>query len=891
MFEYWLDHIDYSKKLADIPFLDLMTAFFGTHVKPGPSFLALMQYISKTSYVKSLYYRVHSRYRKASTKPYFSNWDFRIFLDTPLFILAYRGHDLLLERIWDLENQPFRMRDFNGMTLLHAACLTGQPETTRFLLDKGAEPNFSSGRMDLPIFCAIQSDSVQCLEALLEHGASLSVQDSQGRSPAHVSVLHRSINVFNYLIPKGLKVDEPLPGIGTPIEGLLRNDSLGLIDEEYISVESQILKTLLTAGADVAQPTQSGNTLVQMATKGKFRHLIPILIAAGADADSCGDASRINAYNIYSQSYWYEKGFLTPVEYAAAFGDISTLKALLENGATYVSTAMEYAAFEGRESALDYLMNLKPVFKATLDRLLHLALGGGNMAIAQKLVLQGAELPKITPDLENNTLVFAVRRGSNAAVKFLLQHGYDPNTPDIIWGTALCAATDIGNNACTIIRMLLDAGADANAHRQIAKSRLQELIQKLDEMPPNRVFLSSSGANRFLELVGAPKRCDVPESFWLYPTLSNDETSVIYETPIKRATLNIRPTVAQFLVDAGAWNPITDFPEVFAGAIERDFINDEGVKEKLISSLIETGISLDTPDSNRALREALYAAILWGNSHIVDLLLDAGADVHACDSKLGSAIQLAIEKRNDELLDNFLKRGAEVNRYSGGKYGRLVVAAAAHRRPDIVQRLIDLGADADGTDGVHGTAMGVAARSEHYTIIDLLLASGANINSWGEHYSCPLKSALIGGHWDMMEYLLSRGADIHCACPSFDLSAEEMVKVSAWQETVLQTAAWRLEISPIKMLIDFGADVNFCGPKGRGTALQLAASSPEIRDTNSGRFLDLARILMDAGADIDSPATDELPTVLDSILANTGLQSAEVIESLMEMQDAYRKKN
>jgi ankyrin repeat domain-containing protein 50 len=72
------------------------------------------------------------------------------------------------------------------------------------------------------------------------------------------------------------------------------------------------------------------------------------------------------------------------------------------------------------------------------------------------------------------------------------------------------------------------------------------------------------------------------------------------------------------------------------------------------------------------------------------MLIDAGADVNAQDRRHGNALQAASERGYEKVVQMLIDAGADVNQ--GGKYGNALQAASMKGYEKVVQMLIDAGA-------------------------------------------------------------------------------------------------------------------------------------------------------------------------------------------------------
>uniref|UniRef100_A0ACD5WE37 Uncharacterized protein n=1 Tax=Avena sativa TaxID=4498 RepID=A0ACD5WE37_AVESA len=88
---------------------------------------------------------------------------------------------------------------------------------------------------------------------------------------------------------------------------------------------------------------------------------------------------------------------------------------------------------------------------------LHVAAGTKQMEVCRYLVQELRVDVNITDDKGRTPLIFAVHSENAAVVKYLLDHGADPNKADVIGLTPLHSAAGIGD--CEMIEMLIAKGA------------------------------------------------------------------------------------------------------------------------------------------------------------------------------------------------------------------------------------------------------------------------------------------------------------------------------------------------------------------------------------------------------------------------------------------------
>ena len=77
---------------------------------------------------------------------------------------------------------------------------------------------------------------------------------------------------------------------------------------------------------------------------------------------------------------------------------------------------------------------------------------------------------------------------------------------------------------------------------------------------------------------------------------------------------------------------------------------------------------------------------------------------------------------------------------------------------EVVELLLDKGADVNAQGGDFSNALQAASFRGHEAVVKLLLDKGANVNAQGGHYGNALQTASEGGHEQVVKLLLDKGA-------------------------------------------------------------------------------------------------------------------------------------
>ena len=196
--------------------------------------------------------------------------------------LMLAAHDLEKVKLLIGRGADVNARAASGFTaLMVASRFTGNAETVRLLLEKGAKPNADQGvevRNDASaLFFAVTADDVASATALLDAGARLNAPMKLiGRvlvSPLNYATSGGGAKMVEYLISKGANPNEQ------------DGDGISLLGWATINNHVDVVRALVGRGADVNHVDNFGMTPVLYAASIDFGNtaVLEALIAAGAD--------------------------------------------------------------------------------------------------------------------------------------------------------------------------------------------------------------------------------------------------------------------------------------------------------------------------------------------------------------------------------------------------------------------------------------------------------------------------------------------------------------------------------------------------------------------------------------------------------------------------------
>jgi hypothetical protein len=255
----------------------------------------------------------------------------------------------------------------------------------------------------------------------------------------------------------------------------------------------------------------------------------------------------------------------------------------------------------------------------------------------------------------------------------------------------------------------------------------------------------------------------------------------------------------------------------------------------------------------------LYHAAWGDNLTVVQTLLDLGADINQQNdagdtaSSFSRKSQFVVDDDTDEHSD---EDSTFESRSFFGLDGLL----------DLLQMLLDRGADIDHQNKIGDTPVLRAAWVGHYEVVKLLLDRGADVHHQNNNGDTLLLATASRGHlakeaevnlpnhaaWnrdDDYSYELQPSLDLNDHLDLLQMLLDQRVDVNLQNNkgnTPLLRAAWAGSHEVVKLLLDRGADVHHENNKG-DSPLLLAASRGH---------LDVVRVLLDGGAIINLQNTN-----------------------------------
>ncbi|KAI0430727.1 ankyrin repeat-containing domain protein [Xylaria sp. FL1042] len=234
-----------------------------------------------------------------------------------------------------------------------------------------------------------------------------------------------------------------------------------------------------------------------------------------------------------------------------------------------------------------------------------------------------------------------------------------------------------------------------------------------------------------------------------------------YGTALQAAARLGHSELVQFLLEQGA------DPNMLQGkhhtALRAAII---GAHTAIVEALLQHGTDINltpTPHDGEELSPLLTLAAEFSNAEIVSMLVAAGTDVLVNVEGHQHPLIFAAERGNLEMVQCLLTAGTPANiatldtsqnRRMGRKKTPLHVACY-HGHEEIIQLLIDTGAEVEKVVDNSRTPLELASESGQVPAIRLLLRAGVDVNNGNAMYK-----AAAGGHFHAVSALLAAGATV-----------------------------------------------------------------------------------------------------------------------------------
>ncbi|GFR95208.1 ankyrin repeat domain-containing protein 17 [Elysia marginata] len=246
---------------------------------------------------------------------------------------------------------------------------------------------------------------------------------------------------------------------------------------------------------------------------------------------------------------------------------------------------------------------------------------------------------------------------------------------------------------------------------------------------------------------------------------------------------------------------------------------------------------------------ALTLACAGGHAELVRLLLAKGANIEHRDKKFFTPLILSATAGHVDVVEILLEKGADIEAQSERTKDTALSLACSGGRYEVVELLLSKNANKEHRNVSDYTPLSLAASGGYVAIIKLLLSQSAEINSrTGSKLGIsPLMLAAMNGHTAAVKLLLDMGSDINA-------------QIETNRNTALTLACFQGRHEVVSLLVDRKANIEHRAKTGLTPLMEAA----------SGGYVEVGRVLLDKGADVNAPPVPSSRDTALTIAADKG---------------------
>ncbi|KAK4195491.1 ankyrin repeat-containing domain protein [Triangularia verruculosa] len=677
---------------------------------------------------------------------------------------SWLGLDRFLEKMLNLgfpvESELQLPNSSKTMSLLYQAVMSSQVNAAKTLLKHCADIEYRSSRDKSVLHCAAVSVYPATVKTLLHTAKpSIDIKDSNDRTPLYHACLWGQHEVVDTLLQKGAD-----PNMGSP-EGKWCPLTLAVDDGFKTCVE-----LLLAKGADPNTFSASGTALRYAAVRGHTQ-ICHLLLDAGARPNNPKDEVPILIQVIQA---FIEKNDLLDI-----------LALLVERGATVnaqTSTGMSALMQGARQVNGVDILKLLLRHGANLEledkdehTSLYYALRGNNPATVRLLLEHGANPDHINNSQKCYILPPFVHRPD--LLRILLEHGADPNLPTPTGFPPLMYAAGLMQDVS--LELLLEHGVAVDAMDETVRGEwygftavamavtfgTADAVRILAEHGADLKWKGTAKGEPLL--IQASRRTSVPETPHVLTAL--------LEFPA-RIDMNVKSSYGLAAIHHVRLDPAVYRRVVNASADVNLRTDNDGFTPLLLAAQrgqLENATHLlkrnaDVNLAHESWGSPLTQACCEAQVQITKLLVQHKADVNYCvpQGVRGSILSAAClaykasgpdsnSDRVQEIIQFLLENGADVN-IAGGFFRYPILTAAYKTVPDTINLLLRAGANVNAKDGMGRSPIHMAACRGGIDNVEAILQAGGDVAAKDGHNRTVLHWAAAAGRASVAKMLLSR---------------------------------------------------------------------------------------------------------------------------------------
>ena len=741
----------------------------------------------------------------------------------------------ILQEIID-HHAHLNAQGINGETALLLACSYRQQDSAKILLEAGSNPNIADNDGITSLQAAVDGRCRKTtLQVLIEYGADIDAKRSDGENSLLRACRTGQSESVKFLLEAGADVNNPQPNGNTILHAAVDG-----------GCSKEALQTIIQNGVNVNDVNNSNETALILACYRAQEELVKVLLEERADPN-------ISAANSCTSLHGAVRGHCT----CETLQEIIAHKVYLDGQNIDGKTALWLACSYMQQDSVKILLEAGSnpnIASADGNTSLHAAISGGSSRGIILALIHHAVNVNATNMSNETALVLAAKNGYAEAMNVLLRSCADPNIADVDRDTCLHKAVR-QNCGKELLQTILDYGANVNAANTNNTTALMIACDKGDVDAMN--VLMDAGASF--------KLADADGYTCLHKAVRKDCSKEVLHTIIDHgadvnamnknnrtalviACVKKNEGAIHVLLNAGADPNLAD--------VDGDTGLHYGVmlncSKDALQALIDHGAHVDAV--NKCSETALMIAFMKGTVDAICVLTKAGANPNVKDADDNTCLHKIVRASCKEVIQTIIDLGADVNAIN--KYHETVLLIACmHGKIDAINVLLEAEADTNITEIDGHTCLHKAVNANCGTrVVQAIIDHGADVNAINKYNKTALLIACMDGKIDAINVLLEAGADTNITETDGHTCLHKAVNANCDEQTV-------------QAIIDHGADVNAIN-KDNETALLIACMNGQN---------DAINVLLKAGADTNITETDGHTCLHIAVNANCGKRAVQAI--------------
>ena len=631
----------------------------------------------------------------------------------------------------------------DGATPLLLACSRAQMESVRLLLKANADLDITYADGDSCLHAAIAGDcSKETVQEIIDYGADVNGVNKRGRTALLFSCFYRQMDSVKVLLAAGadptIADEEGFTCLYAAVDGRCNTETL---------------QALIDHGAHVDAKRKDGTNALMCACRTGQSEIVKFLLEAGAD---------VNITNANGSTSLH----------VAIIGDCSneTLEKIVQQGAAVNAmgnrgkTALIHACESAKTESVKLLLKKGADPNISDDKgytSLHAVVSGRCTDNAlEDLITHGAYL-----DAQNKSgktaLWLACSDKKENSIKILLTAGSNPNIADNNGYTSLHVAIGCKKK---IIKAIIDHGTHVNARSKSNMTALMMACEKRNEDAVN--VLLAAGSNPNIAFNGLTCLHTA-----VFRDCSKEALQAIISHRVDMNTTNEKNITALMVAcRRGNLDAVNEFLNAEADPTIEDGLGatwihhavGEGCSKEFLQAIIDHGADVNA--ANKKNITALMLACKKGNEGCINILLNAGADPNIADDDGYTCLHYAADRDcSKEAFQAIITHGPDVNARNKNNTAALMTACKKGNTTAI-NIIMNAGADPNIADNDGYTCLHYAADGDcSEKALQAMIGHGADVNATSKENGTALMTACSNGNAGAINILLNAGADSNIA--------------------------------------------------------------------------------------------------------------------------------